>query len=449
MEDDNCSNDFNKDMDDSVSPSSSSTRNDEMEETRASTLGHELRLDDSMDDFDIPKRLSLNGDGEQWLHIHDSPDPRVEGYIEKQTTTAASQNSSEEDEKKEGHISSPWKNDTEKISQAQTTFEAILQTQEHSPSQKTLTEMYTQMQTQLQTQTQETITQQSMPMSLLEYLNQPTQDDNETATINVGIGSSIKILSGEELSTWNSGSRSLPTSSHYPPSGSAFLCFEKVTLLGEAPKSFMTVKDMRLPKSVSNSRNTLEEEIDLLTVNGDVSDEWKPLSRRKLTVLHPGDRIRIRTKASDALKTAVSIDPDISLLRNTLVSFTYKQTKKSIKNTSNAQISEKTNFDAEVGGETDVNVDMHVDDESQQAMNDPIPKNKTLESWDKGPNNFVGTTKKERAKKIPQAGDVISPRSISSAVIDSSLSIGIDSTVNTQQESLRSSRMNLLNRKSL
>ena len=445
------------DIDDgSVSRSSLYGMNEDGDK-RNSILGHELILEDFVDDFDTPKRLCLNAKGEQWLHIRDSPDPRVKEFIEKRdvATTSlfkSSQDFNEGDEMKEGDLLSQGKRDTEKANQGKTAFETIMQTQEPSPSQKTLTQIYTQVQTQLQTQyqtqTQDTITQQSVHMSHLEYLNQPTQDVNETATVNVGIGSCIEILSGDELSSLYSGSSTLPSLSSYPPNASAFLCFEEVAPKGLEQDRYMTVKDMRKPHSTTNQANTWEEEIDLWRAGENSSFEWTPLSRRELTILYPGDRLRIRTKASDSLKTAVSIDPHISLLRNTLVTLTYerKPVSSSIKkDNSTAKIVETKNLDAEIERETNIDGAMDVDHERQGMDDDTVAESKCLNSWDKNLNTFVGTAKTE-AKTILPAGDMLSRPSISSPMVDSSLSTGIDSTVNTQQESLRSSRMKLLHR---
>ena len=441
--------------DGSVSRSSLYGMNEDGDE-RNSILGHELILED-FDDFDTPKRLCLNAKGEQWLHIREIPDPRVEEFIEKRdvATTSllkSSQDFNEDGEMKEGDLLSQGKRDTEKANQSKTAFETIMQTQEPSPSQKTLTQVYTQVQTQLQTQyqtqTQDTITQQSVHMSLLEYLNQPTQDVNETATVNVGIGSCIEILSGDELSSLYLGSSSLPSLWSYPPNASAFLCFEEVAPKGLEQDRYMTVKDMRKPHNTTNQAVTWEEEIDLWRAGEKSSIEWTPLSRRELTILYPGDRLRIRTKASGSLKTAVSIDPHISLLRNTLVTLTYerKPVSSSIrKDHSTAKIAETKNLDADIERETNIDGAMDVDHERQGMDDDTVPEPKCLSSWDKNLNTFVGTAKKE-AKTILHAGDMLSRPSISSPMVDSSLSTGIDSTVNTQQESLRSSRMKLLHR---
>ena len=117
----------------SYADSISSAGKNEIGEAGTPALLHELIIDDGFDDFGNPKKLNLNEEGEQWLRINYSPDPRIQEYIDKQvvtnaTVTASSQNSSRDEEKKEEQITSGWKSETEKPKRTKTAFEPIQDT---------------------------------------------------------------------------------------------------------------------------------------------------------------------------------------------------------------------------------------------------------------------------------------------------------------------------------
>jgi hypothetical protein len=485
----------------------SSARNDGRGENEIAVLGHELLIledhdekeDDYNNDDENSKRLSLTGDSENWLHIRAAPLPRLKYCIEKKavataTSMRSSPHSSQVDEKKEEHQVSSWGRSTENTNRYKKTSEPIMQTQEPSPTQKTPTQMQTQMQT--QTQTQETETQQSIAMSLLAYLNQPSQDSNEEVAMNADKRPDIEILSGDELLALCSVSKSSPLSTQYPPSDSAFLCFEELSTPGAAQISYVTVKDMRPPNPRKNP-NSMEEdgdvvaEIDLLRADRAVSVGWKPLQRRRLIVLCPGDRIRITIMSSRALQATISTNRYNRLLANITIVLEYRHTQTSRKQKPKCSLptpmSEK-NF-AERNNETDIKIDFNGDGGSKTAekygatSNDKTlddsfattskdktlgdgyattSKHKTLDDGDKHLNTFCGSTRREAGKKMRKERIRMPPRDISSnrrdfhttfdstifgeSAIDSNASVAVDSTVNSQQESLRSSRMELLDR---
>ena len=471
----------------------SSTGNDGRGENGIAVLGHELVVrqdhDENEDDYNnedkYSKRLSLTGDSENWLHIRSAPPTRLKNCIEKKavaTTTSmrSSPHSSQEDEKKEERQLLPWGKNTENMNRDKNTSEPIMQTQEPSPSQKTQTQI--QIQTQMQTQTQETETQQSMAMSLLAYLNQPSQDSNEEDTMNVDKRPDIEILSGDELLALCSVSKSFPLSTQYPPSGSPFLCFEELSTPGATQNSYVTVKDMR-PTDPRKNPNAMEEdrdvvaEIDILRANRAISVGWKPLQRRRLIALCPGDRIRIAIVSSRALQATSSADRDNRLLTNTMIVLEYRHTQTSTEHkpkcTLPTPMSEK-NF-AERKIEADINIDFDCSGGSKtvekcdtaskdKPLNDSFvttPKLKALDDGDKHLNTFCGSIGRETGEKMPKGRNGVPPRDFSAnrrdfhttidstiygeSAIDSNASVAVDSTVNSQQESLRSSRMELLN----
>jgi len=386
---------------------------------------HELRIDDDYDAVGISKKLILNGKGEQWLLLRDSPEPRIQQHVDQQIVSNE-KHSSQDDKKREGQIASTWKSNAFKTKEVKTSFTPIMQTQDLSLSQKTLTQM--------QTQTQEIGTQDSM--SLMEYLNQPSQNDNHTDIVHVGIGSTFKIVSGADLASLYAESKSSPMPLNCGPSDSAFLCFEHVSIPGATESAMMTVKDTRLPQDPQDTSDLREEEIYLWRANENQGDDldWKPLPRRKLTILCPGDQIRIKTKPSKAREIAMSIDPDVSIGTKDMIFLEYRRVETSTKHHATRLIAtkaQKNSLGAQDEGENDTSIEMNVDGESQNSAYLCVSKDETSNKRDKDSNSFVGTTTQGAGKDSPLPGRSILPSQ--------------DSTINSQQETLRSSRMGLLN----
>ncbi len=405
-------------------PSQSAVKNERGERGTPIVL-HELRVDDDNDAVGVSKKLVLNGEGEQWLLIRDPPESRIQEYID-QHVVNTERTSSEDDQKMEGQIASTCKSDTELSIRAKTSFTPIMQTQDLSLSQKTLT--------QIQTQTQEIGTQESM--SLMEYLNQPSQNDNHADIVNVGIGSTFEVVSGADLASLYAESKPSPATSNCEPNGSAFLCFEELSAPGADDSGFMTVKDMRLPKDPEDTSDLCEEEIYLWRANENqgYNLDWKPLPRRKLTILCPGDQIRIKTKPSKALEIAVSINPDVGIGTKDMIFLEYRRVETSTKHRPKcfvAKMTRKKSLDARDVCENDISIEMNVDGESQNSAYIDVSKDETSNRRDKYSNFSIGNTPRGAGKDSPLPG-----RSILASQ---------DSTTNSQQEKLRSSRIGLLN----
>jgi hypothetical protein len=118
-------------------------------------------------------------------------------------------------------------------------------------------------------------------------------------------------------------------------------------------------------------------------------------------------------------------------------------------------------FDCSGGSKTVEKCDTASKDKPLNDSFVTTPKLKALDDGDKHLNTFCGSIGRETGEKMPKGRNGVPPRDFSAnrrdfhttidstiygeSAIDSNASVAVDSTVNSQQESLRSSRMELLN----